>query len=501
MRTVVVPVGAIAIASLMGIVAALVAVAIPARVASQASPLAAQRASDLVTAPSASRLGIALLAASLVSTQVPWSGLFAIAASSVTMAAFAVGTALLSRALLRVALRVTSPVLDRVFGMSGKLARAFTERNANRNGVAIGTVVVGTGLVIGVGSMVAGVNERISTWIDGTIVGDVFVSAPVSFPVTFEEDARSLAAIDNVSGVGIRAVRYLPGGEARARSIALVLANPERFHPDLGFGAFQYVDGQGDPTTGYEVLRDPDRVLISSTLQERFDLEVGDTLSLRTSDGFAEFGIGGVVIDFTGGGETVLTTIHDLDRFGGGMPDMYVMTASEGSDALEAAAALRTAFPELYLDATTASAYRDEIRAFSERTFATTNLLLILAVVVSALGVTNTLGMNLTNRQRDLATLRVLGLARRDLRKIVLAEGLVVVVVGSVLGLVLGLLLADSMTTGAAALTGYRVDAVVPWPIVGLAIVVSPLLGLLASFAPARSASNLPPVAALRKAS
>jgi len=72
-----------------------------------------------------------------------------------------------------------------------------------------------------------------------------------------------------------------------------------------------------------------------------------------------------------------------------------------------------------------------------------------------------------------------------------------VLTLGAVLGVAFGLLLADVITAGARALTGYPIEAVVPWRVLIAATLFTPLLGLLASWLPARRAARLAPRIAL----
>jgi putative ABC transport system permease protein len=292
-------------------------------------------------------------------------------------------------------------------------------------------------------------------------------------------------------------VRFQPGGDARARSIALVLVDPRRFEPEDGFGRFQYIPGQGSDEAGYRSLSAGGEVLVANTLRDRFDIDQGDTVELRTDEGFREFRVGGVIVDFTGGGESVVASIADMGLFGGGTPDLFVMTVKPDIDAAVARDALLGAFPDLYLDVTLNRDYRESIMALTRRSFVTTNALLALAVFIAALGVANTLGMNLSNRRHELAVLRTFGLTRRGVARVVTAEGLVVLLVGTVLGLVSGLLLAHVITAGAAAITGFAITPRYPWLLIVVAFLASPVVGLLASYFPARRASRLPPILAL----
>lgn len=516
-RTLIIPTRSLLLASVVGVGVSLLAGYLPARSASRTHPLAAGRAVSDPAPGGAPRWGWLLLAAGVAASLAPWRGYAALFGAALAMALLFTGFSLVTPALLKPVLVVMTPLLERMFGLAGRLGSSFSLRNAGRNGVAVGAVVVGMGLTIGVGAMVAGINASIRSWVETTVVGDLFVTAPISFPEDFAAQiAAEVPQIAEVSGVGLRIVRFTPevaretgtentestgsrAGSTRSRgsSVALVLVDPERFNPDSGFGRFQFVPGQGDAVDAYTTLKAGGRVLAANTIHDRYGVSRGDTVTLRTGDGYAGFGVGGVVVDFTGGGETFVGSIHDAERFGGGTPDLFVMTVAPGTAQGAARDALIAAFPELYLDVTLNGDYRARILELSQQTFTTTNGLLVLAIFIAALGVANTLGMNLASRQHEVAVLRTLGLTRRGVRQLVTAEGIVVVALGTVLGVVTGLLLSRVITTGAGALTGYLISPVYPWRLIAVALLSSPLVGLLASLVPARRAARLSPVTAL----
>ncbi len=495
-RALVLPFPSLVLSSLIGLGVALVAGYLPARAASRTSPLAALRQVETL-ALERPRLGVFLFLLGVGAALVPWQGLWALPSSALALGLLFLGVVLTAPWLLGPAVRLLRPLLARAFGSAGRLGADFTMRNRVRNGVAVAAVALGTTLIVGVGGMVAGINQAIRDWVETTVVGDLFVTSPVGFPEDFEALARErVPALEEASGVGIRVVRFQPEGE-RARSVALVLVDPERFDPETGFGSFQYIAGEGDDQSGYDALLAGGQVLAANTLRERFGLSRGDTVQIRTGEGFRDFRVGGVVVDFTGGGEAFIASLADVERFGGGAPDLYVMTLAEGGEAEAARSALQAAFPELYLDVSLNQDYRARILSLTRQTFVTTNGLLALAVVIAALGVANTLGMNLSERQRDIAMLRTLGLSRGGVGRVVMSEGLVLVVLGTVLGVFIGLLLSRVNTTGANALTGFVVEPVFPWFLILLALLASPLVGLLASWLPARRAARLEPVVAL----
>jgi len=496
-RTLVLPVRSVLLASLLGVFAALVAGVLPAWSASRTPPMAAVQLPDPAPSGRLAWLGVVLMLAGTGLALYPFGPFAALVAVCVALALFFAGVSLAAPGLLGPVLRVLRPLLLRLFGASGRLAASFAERNAARNGVAIGTVVVGTGLVIGVGSMVASINRAIAAWMDTTVVGDLYVTTPLSFPPDFGARAEAVPGVDVASGVGIRLVRFVSDEQPRGRSIAVVLADPGRFDPETGFGSLQYIPGHGDPVSGHAALASGDAVLVSNTMLDRHGFDVGGTIALRTPRGFEEFPIAGVIVDFTGGGESVLASIERMPDFGGGTPDLYILTVEPGEDPAAVRERLLAAFPELYLDATLNVDYRRTVLQITDQAFATTRVLLVIAVIVAVLGVANTLGMNLVNRGHEIAVLRTIGLTRGGLRRLVVAEGIVITVIGGALGAAFGLLLARIVTTGAGAVTGFRLEPVVPTSLALLALLVSPLVGLVASLLPARRAAQLAPARAL----
>ncbi len=496
-RTLVMPVRSVVLASGLGVVAALAAGLIPAWSAARTSPMAAVQRPEAAPGSRYVWLGLLLMAAGAGVALYPFQGFTALVVVCLALAVFFAGVSLAAPGILGPVLRLLRPLLLRVFGASGRLGASFAERNAARNGVAIGTVVVGTGLIIGVGSMVASINQAIATWMDTTVVGDLYVTTPVSFPPDFATAAEAVDGVDVASGVGIRPVRFVSEEQPRGRTVALILADPARFDPDGGFGRLQYIPGQGDEVSGHRALERGDAVLVSNTMLDRHGFAVGDTISLRTSSGFRDYPVAGVIVDFTGGGEAVLTSIANMPDFGGGTPDLFILTVDPGRDPVEVREHLLAAFPDLYLDATLNVDYRRTVLEITDQAFATTRVLLVIAVLVAVLGVANTLGMNLVNRGHEIAVLRTIGLTRTGLRWLVVAEGVVITMLGGAVGAAFGLLLARIVTTGAGAVTGFRLEPVVPAYLALLAVLASPLIGLVASLLPARRAAMTAPARAL----
>jgi putative ABC transport system permease protein len=126
-----------------------------------------------------------------------------------------------------------------------------------------------------------------------------------------------------------------------------------------------------------------------------------------------------------------------------------------------------------------------------------------IALLVGAFVIFNTLSITVAQRTREYATLRTLGASRKQVLRSVKLEGLVIGLVASVIGLVLGVGIAKGMIVLFEALGVELPKATTV--IASRTVVVSLLLGttitLIASIIPARRATRVPPIAAVREGS
>ena len=134
--------------------------------------------------------------------------------------------------------------------------------------------------------------------------------------------------------------------------------------------------------------------------------------------------------------------------------------------------------------------------------FISTFLLVFAAVslVVGTFLILNTFSIIVAQRTRELALFRALGASRRQVTRSVLFEALVVGLVGSTVGLLLGFALALGLKAlfGAIGLDLTQAGLVFQWRTVVVAYAVGVLVTLVAAYLPARHAAKVPPVAAMR---
>ncbi|TJY68858.1 ABC transporter permease [Arthrobacter sp. CAU 1506] len=206
---------------------------------------------------------------------------------------------------------------------------------------------------------------------------------------------------------------------------------------------------------------------------------------------------------FTGG-----ELVQHLAGEGGPQLRSIQLDLAAGGDATAVKSALAGALADAgFADATVNTAEEQTKAVVASFTGGTDQLTVVLlafalvALLVSALVVANTFSVLIAQRTRELALLRCIGADRKQIRNSVLAEALLVGVGASIVG-VLG---AVGLMAGIVAVLQAQPDTefaalAVPPVAVAVGLVVGILLTVLAALAPARAATRVAPLAALRPA-
>jgi putative ABC transport system permease protein len=124
-------------------------------------------------------------------------------------------------------------------------------------------------------------------------------------------------------------------------------------------------------------------------------------------------------------------------------------------------------------------------------------VMLAFVVVPSLLALANTLGISVIERTREVGMLRAAGATRRQVRRLITAESLLLAAIGIALGILAGLWLGYILVKGLNAF-GYPVGYTFPWSGVLLAVVAGLLMALLAALLPGRAAARMNIVRALQ---
>ena len=158
------------------------------------------------------------------------------------------------------------------------------------------------------------------------------------------------------------------------------------------------------------------------------------------------------------------------------------------------AALLDRNYPNLEMQS--AADAKEEIGDEINRTFNMFNAIVIIAVIVSLLGVINTLAMSVIERTREIGVLRALGASRWQVRSTMLDESLMITIAGSLVGVAAGTLIGFMWVQGLdEVLPGISFHF--PGPVALAVAMAAVVLGVVAAILPARRAARLKVITAL----
>jgi putative ABC transport system permease protein len=264
--------------------------------------------------------------------------------------------------------------------------------------------------------------------------------------------------------------------------------------------SFVFTSGQGDPQEMVARLDAGDAVFVSSVLSEKQGLKRGDRVQLLTRRGEREFEVAGVVVDFSNQGRVVQTSWNDLRRYWG-INDASTFLVKLYPD--RSPAAVRERIKSLYgnayhLTVDSNQAIRERAMGLIGQTTGMFDVLALIAMIVAALGVVNTLTMNVVERTREIGMLRSLGMTRGQVMKMILAESGLMGVVGGVMGLALGLIMSRTVLSSMNNMAGFSLTYVFSVEGFVVGMIVAFVVSQLAALWPARRAARLRVIEAIQ---
>jgi putative ABC transport system permease protein len=268
--------------------------------------------------------------------------------------------------------------------------------------------------------------------------------------------------------------------------------------------AFPQVSGlrfdAGDPVTAYTELESARTVIANPIFAAAAGLEVGDLIPLITPEGTRQYRVVGVAGDFMNAKvntayisqANMAADFHKTD-------DIFIqVNLTPEADQVKVAAAMRAIrqdFPQFTL--VEGDAYYQQMSSLFRVAFAAIFILFVFLAVPSLIAMINTLAISVIERTREIGMLRAVGATRQQVRRMVLAEALLMAAFGTTFGLFAGLYL-GYLLVGAMDVVGFPLSY--SFPVLGLisALVIGLLFGALAAIIPSRQAARLEIVQALR---
>jgi len=332
---------------------------------------------------------------------------------------------------------------------------------------------------------------------------------------TIEDDPFSRPTVTQSVVDQIRSTEGVYGAEGVIQGFPRISVGDELVKPLGGAPTLAFnFEQETAELSGFETLEGSapgsSEAMVDIDTANKYDIAIGDTITIRSLQPAEDFQISGITRwgeDNGGGAVFVLVNTETAQRLFN-YPDSFLavtVAAMPGVDERELADKLTRELPNGFEAVTSdvvAGEFSDQFDIFI--TIFQNALLVFAAValIVSAFIINNTFAIVLGQRVRELGLLRAVGATGRQIRSSVLIEALLIGVIASVVGVFAGLgitwvikALIDQAGDGSGLPDGPLVIAARTW-IAASAVGIG--ITLLAAISPARKASSIPPIAALR---
>jgi putative ABC transport system permease protein len=485
-RTVIVPL-------VLGVVITLFASLVPAVRATRVPPIAAVREGATPESPRLSRrvtavaAVLAAVAAASVAGGVELDGISPgqrILMLVLGILALFVGVAMLAPRLVRPLASVVGRPSALVGGTAGRLARENAVRNPGRTAATAAALMIGVTLATFASVLANGLLDSGERAVLDQVRADRVVTSQTgwdSIPVAAGEAAA------DADGVAIAsAVRWDRASLANGDAVDVSGVDPATVA-----AVYRFTWAEGSDDAARSLGRDG--ALVRKGFADDHSLAVGDRVELGTPTGTRLTAtVRGIFdppeLDSLLGHVVVSQAAFDAEFER--PSDAFVLVQAHTDAGLERALA---AFPsaDVQTPAQFAEARHGDLRSVLNLLY----VLLALAVIVSLFGMVNTLVLAVFERTRELGLLRAVGMTRRQVRRMIRHEGVITALIGSGIGIPLGIGLAALVIQ---TLGKYGVGFSLPVGTLVAFVVVTIVAGMAAAMMPARRASRLNVLQALQ---
>ena len=393
--------------------------------------------------------------------------------------------------------------------------RNIKERKA-RSALTVLGIMVGIGAVIALISIGYGVEESIT----GELVemADVIMVMPMRMELgsigafgSFTD--RDLEAVKRIGGVkdAVAMIGEMEEVEYRGETFMVQIVGIEPRDMDAVFG--ETVKLEEDGGTGTEAsgraLRDNDHKACEigySIAHDYFSYEIGvnDRITINES----KFRVVGVLAKQGGFRSEVDSQIYITTRDSVSILDnedistIFVRVRNIG-EAEEIAVEIEERIDDNHkLDDFTSAMTMGSAIEQMESIFGIVQAVLIaiasISLIVAAMGIMNTILMSVMERTHEIGVMKAIGAKNRNILFLFLLEAGVVSAIGGVCGCILGVIGAHAISFGILMLFDVEIAAIVKPEVLLGGVAVAMLVGILSGLYPARKASKMSPVEAVR---
>jgi putative ABC transport system permease protein len=484
-----------ATAIVLGVGVTVLAAIIPARAAGRVTPMEAMRPQlgEVYERRVGKRawVGVGLFAVSMFCLATRLPGLVGLGA-----VVFLIAIALIAPAVVSPLSDAFGEGIELVFAQEGDIARSNLQRNPGRSAITVTAVMLGLASIIAMAGVITSIFAGFIGYIDRSLSAD-YLFIPQSIVLgqgNVAADPRLAEEIRHAPGISAVGTLRLGQGTINGSSVQVIGIDPKTY---AKVATFEW----NTPSTQQALTQlDAGRFIIANGIYSAQNkVTLGERLTMDTPNGPRTYFVAGIGNDYLNAKlATIYVSQANLAADFNITSDLLIMAnrVPSADPAVTRAKldSIVSQYPAFKLYA--AAEWRDSQTSIFDQTYVVFYVLVAALALPSLLALINTLAISVLARTREIGMLRAVGSTRRQIRRMVMAESLLLSAIGTAFGIVAGLFLGYALVLAMSSV-GWPMPYFFPWGGILATIVIGMTFGVLAALTPARNAARLNVVDAL----
>jgi putative ABC transport system permease protein len=375
------------------------------------------------------------------------------------------------------------------------LAQGNLTRQPSRVTITVSATMIGLAIVVALGGMTSSLNYMMGPLLHKTLGSD-YLFIPPSIAVwnsdigANNDFTNQLRAIDDIGDIST--FRFASSA-ANGKPISLMGIDPVIYPKVSGL-----IFSEGNDSA-YADLANGRNMIVNGSFLTTVGVKVGDTVDVSTPNGIQKYTIVASATDMLNAKVvTAFISQANLAADFGRTDDVFIqLNLKPGANAAIVDTQIKAAaanYPQFTVIA--GKGYIDQMMQLVSAVFVGMYFLLAFLAFPSFIAMLNTLAINVIERTREIGMIRAVGGTRKQVRRMIVAEALLLAAVGTAFGILAGVYLGYVIVQGLAVM--FPMTYMFPLNGILAGIAIGLIFGALAAVIPARQAAKLQVVEALR---
>jgi putative ABC transport system permease protein len=391
-----------------------------------------------------------------------------------------IGVTLIFPYLFGLFVRLLRPMLR--LGFSGRLAAGNLNRNQGRTAMTSVILCLGIAMIV----LMSSLNSALIQSFERVIYASYGGNLDVHLHHIEDTDLERMKAIPGVADAEtypLHEAVWMKDGQKR--KLLVYGVEPEQAD------RFPLFTISGQSRSELIGRMKPDEIVLDRIAFEAWGGEIGQSIELEALHGTRSFKVAAVVDTMKNNGYgAFLSKANFRETFGLKYEKNILVLKEEGTTPVQLRERIFDQFGERIMEMFGPEDWVSVVGATYTGSFAVIDFLVVLAIVISGIGIANTLLMNIMERVRELGMMRAVGVTRRQVVKMVRLEGFGIGLAATTIGLLLGVALI-SVTSTFVEIHSLTFRFGVPWVILAAIAAFGLAVSWLASFMPASRAAKI----------